>query len=590
MARSSGRWAIKLNDLYHESSAGKTITLFHAFRITNKLTMQNRLKPRYIILFILSVLALSGCNNSIKKHNLSKADSLKKKIVKEWTKTIPGNFSDQTELVFDSTRITTFLQNHPALIPYEQDLRNFYRKRKFAYAWYEKGTLIEQAGNLNDRLMNLQNEGIYKGIPYQKDLDSLIFDSHSKTKVKKPDIGTELMLTAQYFAFSKLAFRGMSDSVSRAVNWFLPRKKIAYDDYLDTLLKKPSKQLPAASEPVYRQYDLLKNFLAKYRQLDARENWEPIKLKTKLKPGDSSVIITQIKTRLYKLEDFKGDTLNNQFDDELKAAISQFQLRHGLTADGRPGPGTIAEMNVPLKSRIKQIIVNMERCRWLPVSLNTDYLAVNIPEFKLHVYHADSLLWSCNVVVGQKVHQTVIFYGEMQYVVFSPYWNLPESIVRNEVLPAMRSNRNYLKEHNMVITGKENGLPVIQQKPGPANSLGLVKFLFPNSYSIYLHDTPSRSLFGESSRAFSHGCIRVGEPAKLASFLLKYDSTWTATRINKAMHLGKEQQVTLKQKMPVFIAYFTAFTDRNNLLNFRKDIYDRDDQLASMIISGSGQY
>jgi len=552
--------------------------------------MQNRLKPRYIILFILSVLALSGCNNPIKKHKLSKADSLKKKMVKEWTKTIPGNFSDQKELVFDSTRIATFLQNHPALVSYEQDLRNFYRKRKFAYAWYEKGILIEQAGNLNDRLMNLQNEGIYKGIPYQKDLDSLIFDSHSKTKVKMPDIGTELMLTAQYFAFSKLAFRGMSDSVSRAVNWFLPRKKIAYDDYLDTLLKKPSKQAPAASEPVYRQYDLLKNFLAKYRQLDAHENWEPIKLNKKLKPGDSSTVISRIKTRLYKLEDFKGDTLNNQFDEELKTAIAQFQLRHGLGADGLPGPGTMAEMNVPLKSRIKQIIVNMERCRWLPVSLNTDYLAVNIPEFKLHVYHADSLLWSCNVVVGQKVHQTVIFYGEMQYVVFSPYWNLPESIVRNEVLPAMRSNRNYLNEHNMVITGRENGLPVIQQKPGPANSLGLVKFLFPNSYSIYLHDTPSRSLFGESSRAFSHGCIRVGEPAKLASFLLKYDSTWTTTRINKAMHLGKEQQVTLKQKMPVFIAYFTAFTDRNNLLNFRKDIYDRDDQLASMIISGSGQY
>ncbi|HMG10141.1 MAG TPA: L,D-transpeptidase family protein, partial [Mucilaginibacter sp.] len=231
-----------------------------------------------------------------------------------------------------------------------------------------------------------------------------------------------------------------------------------------------------------------------------------------------------------------------------------------------------------------------ERCRWLPVSLNTDYLAVNIPEFKLHVYHADSLLWSCNVVVGQEVHQTVIFYGVMQFVVFSPYWNLPESIIRNEVLPAIKRNPNYINEHNMLITGKVNGLPVIKQKPGPANSLGLVKFLFPNSYSIYLHDTPSKSLFGESSRAFSHGCIRVGEPARLASFLLKYDSTWTAARINKAMHLGKEQQITLQQKTPVFIAYFTAFTDRSNKLNFRKDIYNRDERLASMILSGKGSY
>lgn len=551
--------------------------------------MQNRLKPIYIVVFILSILAFNACKNSTKKHNQSKADSLKKKMAKAWTKTIPGNFSTQTELVFDSTRIATFLQTHPELVPYEKDLRNFYRKRKFAYAWYEKGILIEQAGNLNDRLMNLQNEGVYKAIPYQKNLDSLIFDGHAKAKTKKPDVNTELMLTSQYFAFSKLAFQGMSDSVSRSVNWFLPRKKIAYDDYLDTLLKKPSKQT-AVNEPVYRQYELLKGFLSRYRRLDTSEKWEPIKLSKKLKPGDSSVIIARIKTRLYKLEDFKGDTLDKKFDDEFKEAVISFQQRHGLAATGIPGTATIAEMNVPLKTRIKQIIVNMERCRWLPVSLNTDYLAVNIPEFKLHVYHGDSLLWSCNVVVGQKVHQTVIFYGEMKYVVFSPYWNVPESIVQNEVQPAMRANKHYLAEHNMVVTGKENGLPVIQQKPGPSNSLGLVKFLFPNSYNIYLHDTPSRSLFGESSRAFSHGCIRVGEPAKLASFVLKYDSTWTAARINKAMHLGKEQTVTLKKKLPVFIAYFTAFTDRDNKLNFRKDIYDRDDQLASMIISGGGQY
>jgi murein L,D-transpeptidase YcbB/YkuD len=543
---------------------------------------------KYVLIAFIPFIALS-CNHTGKRQKQSQADSLKKKAVKEWNKTIPGNFSDQTEAIFDSTKLTNFLKLHPAFGLYARDINLFYSKRKFAYAWYNNGLLIEQAGNLSDRISNLQSEGIYKTIPYPKALDSLVFGAHSKDKVSKPDIGTELMLTAQYFVFSKLAFQGMSDSTSKAVNWFLPRKKISYNDYLDTLLKQRGKG-STLSEPVYRQYDLLKNYLAKYSALDAKEKWATIPSTKGIKPGDSSAVIAQIKTRLYHLEDFKGDTLNIVLDDTLQQSIRQFQLRHGLTADGLPGPGTIAEMNVPLKKRIRQIIVNMERCRWLPVSLNTDYLAVNIPEFKLHVYHADSLLWSCNVVVGQKVHQTVIFYGQMQYVVFSPYWNLPESIVRNEVLPEMRRNPNYVNQHNMIITGKENGLPVIKQKPGPANSLGLVKFLFPNSYSIYLHDTPSRSLFGESSRAFSHGCIRVGEPAKLASFLLKYDTTWTAAKINKAMNLGKEQTITLKQKVPVFIAYFTAFTDRDNKLNFRKDIYDRDESLASMILSGSGKY
>ncbi|MGN8070021.1 L,D-transpeptidase family protein [Mucilaginibacter sp. 22184] len=553
--------------------------------------MLNRPLKQYILLIITGISILFSCKQN-PKHRISKADSIKKKIVKEWNKTIPGSFSDQTQSVFDSTQINIFLKKYPAFAPYAKDINLFYNKRKFAYAWYEKGILIEQAGNLVDRLNNLQNEGVYKAIPYPKSLDSLVFDAHPKTtKVKaKINITTELMLTAQYFVFSKLAFQGMSDSVTRAVNWYLPRKKVSYNDYLDSLLKKPGKSGVTLFEPVYRQYDLLKNFLAKYRHLDTTDKWQPIIIEKKLKPGDSSAVIAQIKKRLYKLEDFSGDTTSNVYNDELKDAFKQFQLRHGLTADGIAGAGTIAELNVPLKTRIRQIIVNMERCRWLPVSLNTDYLAVNIPEFKLHVYHADSLLWSCNVVVGQKVHQTVIFYGEMQYIVFSPYWNLPESIIRNEVLPEIKRNPNYVNEHNMIITGKENGLPVIKQKPGPANSLGLVKFLFPNSYSIYLHDTPSKSLFGESSRAFSHGCIRVGEPAKLASFLLKYDTTWTSSRINKAMHLGKEQQITLKHKTPVFIAYFTAFTDRNNKLNFRKDIYNRDEQLASMVLSGTGSY
>jgi murein L,D-transpeptidase YcbB/YkuD len=543
--------------------------------------------PIYLILFIFNTFS---CRQLIKQHEQTKADTIKKKIVKEWNKTIPGNFSDQTKAVFDSTEIIKFLNKYPAFGPYAKDIRVFYSKRKFAYAWYVNGQLIEQAGNLSDRLTNLQSEGIYKATPYPKSLDSLVFEAHPKNQDVKPNISSELMLTAQYFVFSKLVFQGMSDATSKAVNWYLPRKKVSYDNYLDTLLKQPDKGGNTLSEPVYRQYDLLKSYLGKYSALDAKEKWPAIPSAKGLKPGDSSSVILQIKTRLYKLEDFKGDTLSNVFDDEIKEALKRFQSRHGLTDDGLPGPETITEMNVSLRTRIRQIIVNMERCRWLPVSLNTDYLAVNIPEFKLHVYHADSLLWSCKVVVGQKVHQTVIFYGQMQYVVFSPYWNLPESIIRNEVLPAMRKNSNYINEHNMIITGRLNGLPVIKQKPGPANSLGLVKFLFPNSYSIYLHDTPSKSLFGESSRAFSHGCIRVGEPAKLASFLLKNDTTWTAENISKAMNSGIEKQITLKQKIPVFIAYFTAFTDRSNKLNFRKDIYNRDEQLASMIISGSGKY
>ncbi|GAB3930959.1 L,D-transpeptidase family protein [Mucilaginibacter myungsuensis] len=521
---------------------------------------------RPLLLVIIFIAILASCKQPAKKK------AVKVNPKKTWDKTIQGNFSATSELKVDTPLIDTFFKQYPDLASSAELVKDFYRNRKQAYAWFSKGKLIEQAGNLSNRVMDLQNEGIYKTTPYQKALDSLI---HGNQK-KKADLNLELMLTAQYFSFAKMVYGGMDASVSKATKWYVPRKKLAYAELLDSLIKAPT----SAAEPVYRQYELLKIALGKYRKLEALNDWPTIT------SGDTLAI----SKRLTHLGDLKANTSANISADTLKAAIKQFQGRHGLATNGKAGKETLAALNVPLKTRIIQLMVNMERSRWLPVSIKTDYLAVNIPEFKLHVYHADSLLWSTRVVVGQTTHPTTVFFGEVKYVVFSPYWNVPESIVRNEVLPGIRRNPNYIAAHRMEITGKENGLPVIRQKPGESNSLGLVKFLFPNSYNIYLHDTPSKSLFGESARAFSHGCIRVSEPAKLARFLLRNDAKWDSVKIDKAMHRGNEQYVTLKDKVPVFLAYFTSFIDRDGLLNFRKDIYNLDGKLAETLISGSGSY
>ncbi len=543
--------------------------------------MNNIRSKLLLILPIAGLLYLQSCTPDDKDKKQISKQALKKRAIKDWNKTIPGNFNAEQELFFDSLKIEAFLKDRPDLESYAPSIRKFYTSRNFAYAWYNKKGLIEQAGNLADRIKNLPQEGITQAAPYSSALDSMLYEKSAK----KPDLELELMLTAQYFVFAKLAWQGMDASISKQAQWFLPRKKVAYETYLDSMLKAPGKFTGIGVAPVYRQYDLLKAFLIKYNALAEKEEWKPILAERKsYKQGDSTEVIARIKTRLFKLEDFKGDTLDMHYDEGLLAAMKQFQARHGLAADGTIGPGTLKALNIPLKTRIRQLLVNMERSRWLPVHMMSDYLAVNIPEFRLHVYHADSLLWSCNVVVGQSVHKTVIFAGDMKYVVFSPYWNVPPSIVRNEVLPDMRRNRNYLASHNMEVTGRSEGLPTIRQKPGPKNSLGQVKFLFPNSYNIYLHDTPSKSLFNESSRAFSHGCIRISEPAKLAGFLLRNNDKWDEQKIKSAMNSGKEQYVTLKEKVPVYIAYFTAFTDRNNLLNFREDIYERDNQLADMLL------
>ena len=503
--------------------------------------------------------------------------------IRKWDQTIPGNFSSQTKATFDSTRIKLFLNRYPAFKPYSKAINTFYSHRNYAYAWFENGRLIEQASNLTNRLLNFQHEGVAQSLPYQLRLDSLMFVEEPVNK--RPDTELELMLTAQYFAFSRLAWTGQDAAVSRSLNWNLPRKRVDYEQYLDSLIDTRSFDFDAGG-PVYRQYELLRKYLIKYHTL-ANENWPEIRVPFKLGYGDTSEVIQTVKARLFKLADFEGDTIGTQYNEALVIAVKRFQDRHGLTVNGMLNKETLTELNVPIQQRVQQIMVNMERNRWLPVRLNGDYLAVNIPEFKLHVYHADTLLWSCNVVVGQTMHRTSIFYGEVKYVVFRPYWNIPAGILRKEVLPAMRRDPGYLAAHRMEITGYRNGLPVIRQRPGSDNALGLVKFLFPNSYNIYLHDTPSKSLFGETSRAFSHGCIRVSEPARLAGFLLKDREGWTPQRIEQQMNKGPEKVITLGHAIPVFIAYFTAFVDRNNQLNFRKDIYDFDGPLADALMSSN---
>ena len=227
-------------------------------------------------------------------------------------------------------------------------------------------------------------------------------------------------------------------------------------------------------------------------------------------------------------------------------------------------------------------MVNMERCRWIPsgITKSKEYIVVNIPSYHLTYFKNGEPVLRSNVVVGKVMHQTIIFSGMMKFVVFSPYWNVPKSIVENEIKPELAKNKNYLEEHNM-----ERVKGQIRQKPGPQNSLGLVKFLFPNSNNIYLHDSPAKSLFDRSHRAFSHGCIRVQKPQELANKIMEDDKEWTPEKIDSTMHGGKEVWYTLKERIPVYIGYFTAWVDDQNQIHFYDDVYKRDKRLAELIFN-----
>jgi murein L,D-transpeptidase YcbB/YkuD len=271
---------------------------------------------------------------------------------------------------------------------------------------------------------------------------------------------------------------------------------------------------------------------------------------------------------------------SNVFTDTLEMGVKSFQARYGFTPDGVIGAQVLKEMKVPAIVRLEQIMMNLERMRWIPQNSQGRLIIVNIPEFKLHMYDGKQKAFDMNVVVGKVGHNTMMFNGDLNQVVFSPYWNVPESIVEKEILPSLASNPGYLESQNMEQIGMNGDLPDIRQRPGPGNALGKVKFLFPNSFNIYFHDTPSKSLFEKDKRAFSHGCIRLAEPEKMANYVLRDQPEWTPERINAAMNAGTEKFVKVKDPIPVVITYYTAWVDDQGRLNFRDDIYAHDKKLA----------
>jgi murein L,D-transpeptidase YcbB/YkuD len=285
-----------------------------------------------------------------------------------------------------------------------------------------------------------------------------------------------------------------------------------------------------------------------------------------------------VKKYLLLSGDLKTNDNTTIFTDTLAKAIQRFQHRMGLTENGKIDRATIIEFNKPIEFRIKQMMVNMERLRWVPVELENEYLLVNIPEFRLHIFENNKQIWAANVVVGKDVRQTSIFKGNISQIVLNPYWGIPISIVKNEILPKIRRNSNYLARNNMeVVNGN------YRQKPGKNNALGKMKFLFPNHYNIYLHDTPSKSLFGATNRAFSHGCIRVENPKKLVLFLLRKETDWNEQKVDNILKTDNETIIKVKPNVPVYIAYFTAWVDNTGQLNFRNDLYHLDEKLSKEI-------
>lgn len=486
----------------------------------------------------------------------------------------------QHNKVLDSTALPVFYTKYPKLNNYESESVKLYEEHQNAKIWFDEKGLKEFAHSLYSRYLALDQEGIETIFPYQNEL-KIIFHTEKDTALSLADI--EIMLTNLYLFYAdQVIGGGLDEKATNDLGWLLPRKQISYTNLLDSILRHP-KGVINKDELFIKQYYKLRNTLKKYREIEKNGGWPFINIDAdfkSFKKGDSASAIGQMRNRLFITGDIDNNNESNIYDNELKVGLDKYLLRNGFNEEANILQEHIAAMNVPVGDRIKNIMVNMERCRWiLPEdSKKNEFIIVNIPAFYVYFFRDYKKVFESPVVVGKKMHETVIFSGKMSYIVFSPYWNLPTSIINKDVKPGMAKNPNYLADHRMEWN---NGN--VRQIPGRNNSLGLVKFIFPNSNSIYLHDTPAKSLFGRESRAFSHGCVRVGKPRDLAVKILENDKNWTPAKIDAAMSGKKETTYVLKNKIPVYIGYFTSWVKDDGSVNFYKDIYKRDKRLASLI-------
>lgn len=537
---------------------------------------------KYLVLATVLFYSLVSCDS----FNKEEKPEIEKKVSKrDYSITKANSYSD---LFLDSMVMEKFIADNQLNDSITRRMRSFYNTRNYQFAWFTSNGLTEQARgfwNIHDYQTTYKKDSSLIDKKLQKRMDNLTTEESLTVSDKnKTDIETELKLTQHFITYILNSFE--EGFVKRKeMERFVPRKKEDALALSDSLVNKKHKD-DKYYDDVNRPYRLLKGELAHYLNIAKQGGWQPISTdKKSFKKGVSAPEIAAIKRRLYLTRDLPVNDTSQVYNDTLEIAVKTFQQRFGFKPDGVIDAPMIKQLNIPVETRVQQIYMNLERMRWMWNDTTGRRIVVNIPEFVLHIYEGEKRVMDMVVVVGKEGHNTMMFTGDLNQVVFSPYWNVPPSIVKNEILPAMERNPGYLDGQNMEITGDDGGLPSIRQRPGPGNSLGKVKFLFPNSFNIYFHDTPSKSLFEREQRAFSHGCIRLSDPFGMAKYLLQDQSEWTDEKIRAAMDAGTEKYVKLDKPVPVLITYYTAWVDEYGKLNFRDDIYGHDEKLAKKMFT-----
>jgi murein L,D-transpeptidase YcbB/YkuD len=470
--------------------------------------------------------------------------------------------------------------------------KRLYARYQQTPLWFEeKGLAKDRAGALTDAVLNVNADAIaLDDYPIADLANAIVVLRRTQTPTAEQLADADVLLTATYAALGEDLLSGQVDPKSVSQSWHIDAK----DENVDSALVRTLGQMPLARainamRPQDADYAALQKDLIRFREIVARGDWPRVPAGKAVKIGqpDSPQRLAALRARL-AAEGIQAAAApasgGGVYDAALGAAVAQFQARHGIAVDSSLGTETVNSLNVPAAYRLGQIAANLERHRWMPRSLPDRYVYVNVPAFQLSAFDAGKPALEMKVIVGQEFEDkaTPVFADSMETVVFRPYWNITPDIQAKEIAPKAAADPGYLAANDMEYYS-DGGVQRIRQKPGPKNSLGYVKFLFPNDFNIYLHDTPNHALFDKDVRAFSHGCIRVEKPNELAQWALG----WDAGKVQLAMDQGPDNTpVKLAKKIPVFIIYGTAY-QRDGQLYFGNDLYHRDDKLVKAVADGA---
>jgi murein L,D-transpeptidase YcbB/YkuD len=483
----------------------------------------------------------------------------------------------------------------------------FYQRRNFVPAWSSDKRILSQAASLIAEIQNANNEGLRPDDYHLNEIVALMKKIEKEEDLEnridpKLRVDLDLLLTDAFMLYASHLIAGRVNPETIHTDWSVTIPEVDLTSSLRSALdsnhlKKTFREL----ERLDPGYLGLKKYLTYYRNIAEKIQRLPLLPKAKLKKGDKGPAVQNLRGRLMMFGDLDGPQEDQSylFDETLETAVMIYQKRHGLKQDGIVGPRTLNILNTPIQKWIRQIELNLERWRWLPRDLGERYLIVNIADFKLWVVENRRRLLEMRVIVGKSYRRSPVFSAKMTYMVINPYWNIPHHLAVKDLLPKIQKDVHYVDQQGIKVFKDWSNeaeeidpktipwdkiephkfIYKLRQDPGPNNSLGRIKFMLPNKFSVYLHDTPKHSLFKETHRVFSSGCIRIERPIDLALYLLHNDPNWTRDKLMEAIENGKPTVIWIQNPIIVYLQYWTAWVDESGKLIFRDDIYNRDGPL-----------